>query len=196
MTGLIKRLLTDLKKDYWGTLNRWQDQRTIWFLGGGAALVLEIFSWAYFQNFLGLHPCEMCVYIRFSMVVIFLGAMVAAIKPDRALFKIIGYAIVIWGMLKGLRWDIALEMDHLKALNDPWSIPCSPAKVAYPFGLPLEKWLPGHFQPTGMCGEDGWSLWGFNMAEWLFPVYGVFLAGIFNLLIAWFIGLFRGRKKI
>lgn len=189
------KILSNLKKDYWGTLANWQDHRPIWLLGGGSALALEIFSWAYFQNFLGLSPCEMCVYIRFSMAAIFVGAMIAAIKPNKPLFKAIGYAIVIWGMVKGLRWDIALELDYLKALDDPFSVPCSLATASYPFGLPLAQWLPGHFAPAAMCGEDGWSLFGLNMAEWLFFVYGVYLLGIFNLLISWPINRFLKKSK-
>lgn len=190
------RLLRKLKNDYWGTLADWQDRRPIWFLGGGTALGLEIFSWAYFQNYLGLTPCELCVYIRFSMVVIFLGAMVAAVKPDNVLLKICGYLIVIWGMFKGLRWDIALELDYLKALDDPWSIPCSMATASYPFGLPLDKWLPSHFAPVAMCGEDGWSLFGLNMSEWLFFVYGFYLLGIFNLLLSWPISRLRKNAAL
>lgn len=189
------KILSNLKKDYWGTLADWQDRRPIWLLGGGSALALEIFSWAYFQNFLGLSPCEMCVYIRFSMVAIFAGAMIAAIKPNKPLFKAIGYIVVIWGMVKGLRWDIALELDYLKALEDPFSVPCSMATAYYPFGLPLAQWLPGHFAPAAMCGEDGWSLFGLNMAQWLFIVYGVYLLGIFNLLISWPISRFLKKTK-
>jgi len=190
-----KTILEKLKKDYWGTLAAWQDGRTIWFLGGGVALVLEIFSVLYFQKFLGLSPCELCVYIRFSMVVIFFGAMVAAIKPSNGVLKFFGYLIALWGMVKGLRWDIALELDYLKALDDPWSIPCSLATVSYPFGLPLDSWLPSHFAPVAMCGEDGWSLFGLNMSEWLFFVYGIYLLGILNLLISWPLSIIRKRKK-
>lgn len=193
---MIKKIFSDLKKDYWGTLAEWQDRRTIWLLGGGSAMGLELFSWLYFQNHLGLIPCELCVYIRFSMAAIFFGAMVAVIKPGHVFFKVCGYAIVIWAMVRGLRWDIALELDYLQALDDPWSIPCSPASAAYPFGLPLEKWLPSHFAPAAMCGEDGWSLWGLNMSEWLFFVYGVYIIGILNLLLSWLIKLWRKHETL
>lgn len=190
----LKKMLTNLKRDYWGTLAAWQDRRPIWFLGGGVALFLEIFSWVYFQNILGLSPCELCVYIRFSMLVIFFGAMVAAIKPSQTFFKLCGYIIVIWGMARGLAWDITLEIDYLKALEDPWSIPCSLSSASYPFGLPLDQWLPSHFAPAAMCGEDGWSLFGLNMAEWLFFVYGFYLLGILNLFISWPVSRIRRTR--
>lgn len=190
MLALFRKLAGELRRDFWGTLAAWQNQRPLWLMGGGAALFLELFSWAYFQTFLGLHPCELCVYIRFSMVAVFFGAALAAIRPDRFPFKIAGYAIAFWGLGRGLRWDIALALDYAKAAASPWGILCSPGSVRFPFGLPLEEWLPGHFAPTALCGEDGWSLFGLNMAQWLFFVYGVFLVGLSLMLIAW---LRRGR---
>ena len=193
MINLLGKLVRELRGDFWGTLAAWQDQRPLWLLGGLTALGLEIFSWAWFQNYLGLRPCELCVYIRFSMVAICLGAALAALKPDHPWLKLGGYVISIWGMLRGLRWNIALELDYLKAAENPWSIICSPAEVRYPFDLPLHQWLPGHFEPTAGCGEDAWSLFGLNMAEWLFLVYGVFLLGITLMLISWLRQAYRRR---
>lgn len=194
MKEFICKIWADLRTDYWGTLGRWQDRRPIWLLGGGIALGLEIFSWAYFQNFLRLDPCELCVYIRFSMVVIFVGAAFAAIKPANVFFKVVGYAVVIWGMLKGLAWDMTLAADYVKAIEDPWSVLCSGASASYPLGLPLDEWLPGHFAPLADCGKEGWSLFGWNMAQWLYLVYGAFLIGIFNLLAGWIVTLIRRKK--
>ncbi len=192
MFAFFGKMAGALRSDFWGTLARWQDQRAVWLIGGGAALFLELFSWAYFQMFLGLRPCELCVYIRFSMVAVFVGAALAAIKPAWPPLKIAGYVIAFWGLGRGLRWDLALALDYAKAAESPWSILCSPGSVRFPFGLPLEEWLPGHFAPTALCGEDGWSLLGLNMAQWLFFVYGAFLVGLGLLLLAW---LWRGRPS-
>ncbi len=186
-------ILSDLRRDFWGALAAWQDRRPIWLLGGGLALALELFSWIYFQNILKLSPCELCVYIRFSMVVIFLGASLAAVRPAGLPFKLAGYLIAFWGMIQGLRWDIALALNYRRIEESPWGIICSPGEVRYPLGLPLDQWLPGHFAPTALCGEDGWSLWGFNMAEWLFLVYGAFLIGLSLLLASWVARSIRRR---
>jgi len=193
MKQLILKMARDLRADFWGTLGRWQDQRPIWLLGGGIALGLEIFSWAYFQNYLKLNPCELCVYIRFSMVVIFVGAAFAAIRPANVFFKLVGYAVVIWGMAKGLAWDMTLAADYIKVAENPWSALCSGAAATYPLGLPLAEWLPGHFAPMADCGEDGWSLFGWNMAQWLYLVYGAFLIGILSLLTGWIVSLIRRK---
>ncbi len=80
-TVTMSAILKELRDDFWGAWGRWQDRRPLWLMGGGIALFLEIFSWAFFQTFLGLLPCELCVYIRFSMLGIFAGAMVGALRP-------------------------------------------------------------------------------------------------------------------
>ncbi|UQZ90384.1 disulfide bond formation protein B [Deltaproteobacteria bacterium Smac51] len=181
---MILQLWARLKGDFWGTLGGWQNQRPLWLAGGLAALSLEIFSVAFFQKFLKLYPCELCVYIRFSMLAIFMGAMIAFINPRSALMKAAGYIVVIWGIIRGIIWDVALEMENLRAAGEH-SV-CSMNAPAFPFGLPLDKLIPSHFMPLALCGEDSkWSLFGLNMAEWLFFVYGVFALGILLMLVSW-----------
>lgn len=195
---MLKKLLTltgELKNDFWGTFGRRQDERTIWLLGGGIALSLEIFSWAFFQKFLRLEPCELCVYIRFSMVSIFLGAMIGAINPKHLLFKLTGYVIVFWGIIKGLAWDVRLEIENIRAADPNWFSPCRAASADFPFGLKLDRWLPSHFRPEAVCGEDSaWSIFGLNMSEWLFFVYGGFLLVVSLMFIGWLVRIRRARK--
>ncbi|MDR1922486.1 MAG: disulfide bond formation protein B [Candidatus Adiutrix sp.] len=187
---MLKKMANDLKADFWGTLLRWQSLRPVWFLGGGAALFLEIFSWAFFQRYLGLQPCELCVYIRFSMLAVFCGAMFAAISPRRPLFRLGGYFVTVWAVIQGFIWDLRLEIINLRSLDDSPGV-CAMATADFPFGLPLDRWLPSHFRPLALCGEDGWSLFGLNMAEWLFFIYGLFALGLGLMLLSWLIG--RGR---
>lgn len=191
MFGLLVKVCRDFRNDFWGVFFRWQDRRPIWLLGGGLALFLELFSWVYFQTFLRLNPCEMCVYIRFSMLAMLAGALFAAIKPNRLVFKLGGYLIVFWGLIRGIIWNIALEKENLKSGEELWSSGCSPAEANFPFGLPWSEWLPSHFRPTGICGEDNWHFLGFNMSEWLFLVYGCFAAVISCMFIGWLVGLKR-----
>ncbi len=61
------------------------------------------------------------------------------------------------------------------------------APPAFPFGLPLDQWLPLHFSPLALCGDNSnlWIFLGLNMSEWLFFVYGVFVIGIALMLTSW-----------
>ena len=169
-------------------------RRPAWLCLGGLALGLEIFSYVYFQNYLGLRPCELCVYIRFSMVAVFLGSAVVALNPRWPLCQMAGGLIILWALVQGLVWDLKLEGIYLKHAAQGYAL-CSPAAVRFPLGLPLEKWLPSHFSPTAPCGADGWCLLGLNMAEWLLPVYAFFLAAYLRLWWKWARFLFSKKRK-
>jgi len=195
MLKTVSTLFQNLKSDFWGTLADWQDKRPIWLLGGGIALFLEIFSWAFFQTYLRLNPCEMCVYIRFSMLAIFLGAMIGAIQPRNILFKSLGYLVVIWGIVRGLIWNITLEMENIRAADPNFFSTCRPGKADFPFGLPLHHWLPSHFMPVIACGEDSaWSFLGLTMPEWLFPAYAGFIIVVGAMLLSWARARARGPR--
>jgi len=169
----------------WELAVRWglfePGRRLAWLGLGGLALGLEIFSYVYFQSYLQLRPCELCVYIRFSMVAVALGAAVVALSPRRAACQLLGGLVILWALIQGLVWDLRLADIYLKAADPDYYSLCSPSAVRFPLGLPLERWLPAHFAPTASCGEDGWHFLGLNMAEWLLPVYAFFLAAFFVL---------------
>ena len=160
-------------------------QRPAWLALGGLALGLEIFSYVYFQNYLKLRPCELCVYIRFSMAAVFLGSMVTTLNPRWPLCQTAGGLIIIWALVQGLIWNLRLEEIYSKAATPGYYALCSPSTLRFSWGLPLDRWLPSHFSPTGLCGVDGWRLLGLNMAEWLMPVYAFFLAAYTTLWWKW-----------
>jgi disulfide bond formation protein DsbB len=155
---MVGKLWGSLKNDFWGTLGAWQNLRPLWLAGGLAALALEIFSVLFFQKYLRLYPCELCVLIRFSMLAIFIGAMAAAINPRQAALKAIGYLVVIWGIARGIIWDIRLEIEVTRPAGE--HTVCSMAPPQFPFGLPLDQWLPAHFTPMALCGDSS-NLWIF-----------------------------------
>ncbi|MCL2029414.1 MAG: disulfide bond formation protein B [Deltaproteobacteria bacterium] len=182
MAGRMRQLWELAAK--WGLFE--PGKRQVWFVLGGLALGLELFSYVYFQAYLKLRPCELCVYIRFSMTVVFLGAMLVALNPRQAVLQLAGGLIILWALLQGLVWDLKLKEIYYQAAAPDYYALCSPSAVRFPFGLPLERWLPTHFAPTAPCGVDGWRFLGLNMAELLLPVYAFFLAAFFGL---WWKGL-------
>lgn len=192
---MLLKLWNNIRSDFWGTMAQWQNQRWLWLGWGAFAIFLEIFSWAFFQTYLRLAPCELCVYIRFSMVAIGLGALLTAINPKVFVLKLAGLAITAYGIVQGLIWNIRLEMENLRDQADHLGSLCSPNSASFPFGLKLDRWLPGHFSPQALCGEDSnWRLFGLNMPEWLFFVYAFFIALWFCLIISWFMQWRRNSK--
>jgi disulfide bond formation protein DsbB len=189
---LIPKNLID---DFWGTLGDLQDQRLLWFLGGLSGLFFEVFSYLYFQKYLSLRPCEYCVLIRFCMLVIFLGGMIGTILPSSLIFKIPGLIVSMTGAVMGLRYTILLEIINIEA-SLPGFLPlCSSGRVDFPLNIPMEKYLPEHFIATGTCGEDTlWSLWDFNMSEWLIMIYVVYILGLFLMFIAHILKTLKAGK--
>ncbi|MCZ6117537.1 protein-disulfide oxidoreductase DsbI [Campylobacter ureolyticus] len=140
------------------TVARWQDRRFLWLVMFVAMLSMVLLAHSFFQNYLHMAPCEQCVYIRFSMLVMALGGLIAAINPKNVINKLIGYIFGFYGAIIGIGYSVKLRAIH-KAVHsdDPFAMMgmqgCS-TDPSFPFGLPLAKWAPDWFQPTGDCGYD------------------------------------------
>ncbi|QIZ78150.1 disulfide bond formation protein B [Ferrimonas lipolytica] len=169
------------------TLSEWQNQRWLWLVMSGAALFLILSAMGYFQWFLEMDPCEKCVYIRYSQFCILFAGLIIAIKPSNNVLKVIGLLLAWYGVVQGMAWSIQLNDIHHAAheLDDVLSSggdlfaagggagSCS-TDPKFPLGLPLHEWFPYEFQPSGICGEDDWSLLGLNMAEYCIIAYSIF----------------------
>lgn len=200
MMNIVSQAWQSLKKDFWGTFAEWQDRRTIWIVGGMVALLLDVIAWAFFQNYLKLTACEMCVYIRFSMFVIFFAALIAAINPKNVVLKLVGYIAVIWAIVRGVLWSDRLIKMHERAEAvrngaDFFSFQglgsCT-FEPEFPFGLPLHQWLPSIFAPNGLCGEDDWAFLTLSMGEWMLVIYACFSVLLMCMIIG---GLVRFWRK-
>jgi disulfide bond formation protein DsbB len=162
-----------------------EGERLLWFLGGLSALMLELFSYFYYQLYLGLKPCEFCVLIRLSMWGIALGGFLGAIYPKFIPLKILAYAVALANSIWGLKLSIALEMINIESQLPDYFSPCTLGKVSFPFGIPFDKFFPAHFYPSGTCGEDSlWSFFDFTMPELLLMVYIVYIVGLLLMLTA------------
>lgn len=146
---------SDLKSSPIDTIARWQDTRLPWLLLTIAMGGLVIVAHSFFQNYLYMAPCEQCVYIRFSMLIMALGGIIALINPKNLILKIIAYILAFYGGIIGVMYSIKLDGIH-KAVHgdDPFGVQGCSTDPSFPFGLPLHKWAPDWFQPTGDCGYD------------------------------------------
>ena len=142
-------------KDYWLGLSSY---RWPWILIAALSAGLVLLAHNVFQVWLYMKPCEQCVYIRFAFVVMALGALVALINPKALAAKAVGYALGIYGAAYGVMCSLKLQaIHHAIHSDDPMAVfgmqGCS-MEPHYPLGLPLEKWAPDWFLPTGDCGYD------------------------------------------
>ncbi|VDZ76739.1 disulfide isomerase [Salmonella bongori] len=79
----IKGLWRDLRASPVDTLVKWQEQRFLWLFMAVAMGGLIILAHSFFQIYLYMAPCEQCVYIRYAMLVMVFGGVIAAINPKK-----------------------------------------------------------------------------------------------------------------
>ncbi|WP_169764748.1 protein-disulfide oxidoreductase DsbI [Campylobacter mucosalis] len=136
-------------------LAAWQDQRFLWLLMAVASGFLIVLAHSFFQIYLYMPPCEQCVYIRFAFLCMVIGGLLACINPKSTALKIPAYAFSFWGAIQGIMYSVKLAKIHEAVhADDPFGVQGCSTEPSYPLGLPLEKWAPDWFMPTGDCGYD------------------------------------------
>ena len=134
---------------------KFQDSRISWAILVFVSVALVVIAHSLFQNYAYMPPCEQCVYIRFAFLCMALGGVIAMINPKNLLFAIIGYLFAFWGAVQGIMYSVKLAKIHDAVHgDDPFGVQGCSTEPHYPFGLPLEKWAPDWFMPTGDCGYD------------------------------------------
>jgi disulfide bond formation protein DsbB len=152
------RLISDLFSAPVDTLYRWQNGRFLWLLMAIAMGGLVIIAHSFFQIYLYMNPCEQCVYIRFAMLVMVIGGLVAAINPKNLVLKLFGVISCFYGAITG--WQYSIKLDgihhavHGSDSDDLFGVQGCSTEPNFPFGLPLDEWSAEWFKPTGDCGYD------------------------------------------
>lgn len=134
---------------------KFQDSRISWAVLVFVSVALVVIAHSLFQNYAYMPPCEQCVYIRFAFLCMALGGVIAIINPKNLLFALVGYVFAFWGAVQGIMYSVKLAKIHDAVHgDDPFGVQGCSTEPHYPFGLPLEKWAPDWFMPTGDCGYD------------------------------------------
>lgn len=135
--------------------HKWQATRTPWAIMLGSSVLLLALAHYFFQNYLYMPPCEQCVYIRYAFLLLAIGAALAMINPGLLILRLLAYVFGFYGSFAGLGYSIKLAKIHAAVhSNDPFGVQGCSTEPSYPFGLPLERWAPEWFLPTGDCGYD------------------------------------------
>ncbi|WP_257929638.1 protein disulfide oxidoreductase [Campylobacter lari] len=137
-------------------VSAWQNTRLPWLIMVIAMVGLTFIAHFLFQEYLYMEPCEQCVYIRFAMLTMAFGGILALIDPKNDYLKIFAYIFVFWGIWLGIEYCITLNHIHevVHSENPFAGVDGCREIPIYPFNLPLHEWAPGWFLPTGECGMD------------------------------------------
>ncbi|QQX80468.1 disulfide bond formation protein B [Shewanella sp. KX20019] len=189
----LKQWFSNLQASPLQTLESTQEARAVWIVMVAACVFLLGSAMGFFQVFLEMDPCENCVYIRFSQFCILIAGLIILISPTSTLLKIIGLALAWYGIIYGLDKAIILAGQHVSShaadagldlfQSGQGANACS-LEPTFPLGLPLHEWLPFEFAPSGICGEDDWSLLGLNMAQYCIISYAIFILCALPLTVA------------
>lgn len=167
-------------------------QRTGWLLLIISALALEGIA-LYFQYGMKLQPCVMCIYERVALFGILFAGVVGFIAPRFLLFRLLALLIAFFSTVKGLL--ISLKHVDYQLHPAPWN-QCS-YLPEFPQTLPLDKWFPVLFQPTGSCDDVVWTFLGFSMAQWIVVMFAIYLLVLVLVFISQFKRIdTRGRRRL
>ena len=139
-------------------LARLQSRRWPWVVIAFLSVALVVIAHNVFQVWLYMKPCEQCVYIRFAFLCMTFGCLFPIVFPKSLACRIISYVCGVYGCIYGIMCSLKLDSIHRAIHSDDLDAMfgmqgCS-LEPHYPFGLPLEKWAPDWFLPTGDCGYD------------------------------------------
>jgi disulfide bond formation protein DsbB len=139
-------------------------QRGPWFLLCICSALLESFA-LYMQHAMGVEPCNECIYIRAGVLGIAASGLIGAIAPRVLILR--WSAIAVW--LIALGWSLYranLLLNLEQKVRDGLDASCGRFR-GFPDWMPLERWLPGMFEPRAMCGTVSWTFLNQSVTYWI-----------------------------
>ncbi|QLB12390.1 thiol:disulfide interchange protein DsbB [Bisgaardia hudsonensis] len=152
-------------------------QRTSWLLLILSGLLLEGCA-LYFQHGMDLSPCLMCIYERVALLGIVISGIIGFIFPRFILIRLFAIIVGLFSAIKGLL--LALKHFDYQINPGPWN-QCS-VLAEFPTTIPLDKWIPYMFNPTGSCSDIVWSFLGYSMVQWIIFIFSCYII-LFSLLL-------------
>lgn len=137
-----------------------------------------LFAALVFQYGFDLAPCVQCVYQRFGLVVVVLGALTMSFGPlSKGLARVLSGSIALSGsMYMTMQAWSHMSIQRLAETN-PFAGSCT-FSPTFPMGLPLQDWLPFLFAANGPCGDIDWEFVGLSMPTWVFLWGCVFIVSL------------------
>ncbi|MCP4127864.1 MAG: disulfide bond formation protein DsbB [Gammaproteobacteria bacterium] len=162
-------------------MTRINQSRSAWLMLALSALGLVLAA-LYFQYYLQLEPCVLCVYERSSVAMIFFAGLVGFINPNMLWLRLSGYLLwaggVIWGLYLSIR-HAGIQMGLIQDSSCEFV-------ANFPSWMQLDHWLPWLFNPTGYCDEIQWQFLGLSMPQTMVIANVVYLIVMLVVLVAEF----------
>ena len=158
--------------------------RTPFLLGFVACATAIGTALAYFQHYLGLEPCPLCIFQRISVMVIGALFLIALVHNPSGIGRKVYGALLTLASLAG----IGIAGRHLwLQYGAHEELSCGGTLDFMLENDPLMKGIQDVFRGTGDCGEILWTLFGISIPGWTL----LFLLG----MLAISLGVLFGSKR-
>lgn len=155
--------------------------RTYYALGFVMCVVMMSTALFYFQGFLGLEPCPLCILQRVVVISLGLVLLVAAIHGPSGWGNRIYGALIM--LVAGTGVAIAARHVWLQSLPPDQVPECGPTLDYLLEAFPLSKALQLVLHGSGECAKVEWQLFGLSIPGWtLIAFSGFVLFGLVLLL--------------
>jgi len=132
----------------------------IGFLACAAAIGAAL---GYFQHYLGLEPCPLCIFQRISVMAVGVIFLIALVHNPAGIGRRIYGALLTLASLTG----IGIAARHLwLQYGTHEELSCGGTLDFMLENDPLMKVIADVFRGTGDCGEIVWSLFGISIPGW------------------------------
>mgnify|MGYP000004705575 CR=1 FL=1 len=155
--------------------------RAINFIAFASTIIALLVAIFYFQGYLGLTACPLCIFQRIGMLGAGAFFLLAAIQgPGQfglRVYALIGLIPSLFGAGIAARhiWIQSLPADKVPA--------CGPDLAYMMEAFPFQKMITTVLRGSGECAEVQWSLLGLSIPGWVLVVFAVMI--IFQLLQLW-----------
>ncbi len=158
--------------------------RSPFFLGFGACAAAIATAIFYFQHYLGLEPCPLCIFQRISIMVVGVLFFIGMLHGPQGMMRRVYGVLLSLASLAG----IGIAVRHLwLQYGSHEELACGGTLEFMLENDPLMKVIEDVFKGTGDCGEIVWSLFGISIPGWTL----VFLMG----MLAISLGILFGKNR-
>lgn len=160
-------------------LNQYSKGKIAWYLLIFSVIVFQLIA-LYFQHYLHLPPCTLCIYQRLALFAILFMGIIGFIGSKKTVIRNIAIIGWILGAYKGFEYAyLQARLQFEPSATDTCSL-----NVHYPFFLRLDEWLPYIFKDAGEpCSKKIWTFLTIEMSQWMIIIFGCYMiVGILVLL--------------
>ncbi len=150
-----------------------QQSRTVFALGFlGCAVAMATALW-YFQHYLGLAPCPLCVVQRLIFIALGTIFLIATLHNSQGKMRLVYSFLASVTALAGA----SVSAWHVYLQNlPPDQVPeCGPGLDYMMEVMPLNQVLAKIFTGSGECSEVLWSFLGLSIPAWTFVAFSGFV---------------------